>query len=94
MARVSSRELVEWQVYYSLEPFGAERDAAHAGMIASTVANFSGFRKEGTVFKPSDFMIDYARERETSDEELQAKREEELHATLVALATTAASAPA
>jgi hypothetical protein len=90
MRRMSARELAEWRVYYRLEPFGAERDAAHAGVISATVANFSGFRRSGDVFKPSDFMVDYldAPEPEPSEEQrekLQAQRELALYAGLVAL---------
>jgi hypothetical protein len=90
MTRISAREFVEWRAYYSLEPFGAERDAAHAGVISATVANFYGFRKPGDVFKPSDFMVDYldAPEPEPSEEQrekLQAQRELALYAGLVAL---------
>jgi hypothetical protein len=89
MQRLTSRELMEWQVYYGLEPFGQERDAAHAGMIASTVANFSGFRKDGLVYKPSDFMVDYARDRELSEEDqakLQDMKTQQLHDFLSSLA--------
>jgi len=90
MRRISARELAEWRGYYSLEPFGAERDAAHAGVISATVANFSGFRRQGDIFKPSDFMVDYlkAPEPELSEEErekVQAQRELALYAGLVAL---------
>jgi hypothetical protein len=89
MRRMSARELAEWRVYYRLEPFGAERDAAHAGVISATVANFSGFRRSGDVFKPSDFMVDYlqAPEELTEEQEAerQAAREMELYRALVAL---------
>lgn len=36
---MSSVEFAEIMAYYTLEPWGAERDNLHAGLIASTVAN-------------------------------------------------------
>lgn len=39
--------------YYSLEPFGQERDNFHAGVVASTMANVHSKRR----FKPDDFML-------------------------------------
>jgi len=92
MRRLSARELVEWQIYYTLEPFGAERDAAHAGIIASTVANFSGHSK--SALKPSDFIVQYdqIREHEMTREEqaaVQMKRERELFDYLRSVAVPA-----
>jgi len=87
MRRISARELAEWRAYYSLEPFGAERDSAHAGVISATVANFSGFRPQGHVYKPTEFMVDYLGEPETEEqrENRQAQAELALYAGLVAL---------
>lgn len=92
---MSAREFVEWQAYYALEPFGAERDAAHAGVIASAIGNFSGLRKSQTALKPSDFMVQYdaVREDEMSAEDqaaLQQRRERELYEGLHALAIQSA----
>ncbi|HEX4499858.1 MAG TPA: hypothetical protein VH187_01625 [Scandinavium sp.] len=89
MRRMDSREFVEWQLYYALEPFGAERDAAHAAIVASTVANYSGFAKEPT--QPKDFIARYDRVDESEmtpaqQHELQAKREHDLYEGLHALA--------
>jgi hypothetical protein len=54
LARIDSKELAEWMVYYSLDPFGNERGDLQAGIIASTVANANSGK--GRAFQPSDFM--------------------------------------
>lgn len=50
---MSYSELVHWQAYCNLEPFGQERENMHAGIIASTIANVNSKK----TFKPADFMI-------------------------------------
>ena len=39
---LGSGELTEWKAYYSIEPFGQERDNWNTAVIAATVANYSG----------------------------------------------------
>ena len=39
---LGSGELSEWKAYYSIEPFGQERDNWNTAMVAATVANYSG----------------------------------------------------
>ena len=69
LARVSARELSEWQAYYTLEPWGEERDDLRAGIIASVVANVHR-SKGGKTWKPSDFVLEFQpREREPQTEE-------------------------
>jgi len=55
----------EYMEYYSLSPFGEERDNLHAGMIAAVIAN-SNRGKRSKALSISDFMFksDYDRERE------------------------------
>jgi hypothetical protein len=48
-------QLIEWLAYYTIEPFGEERDDVRAGIVASTIANTQR-RKGKKAFKPSDFM--------------------------------------
>lgn len=55
LARISSRELTEWQAYYTLEPFGARQGYVQAAIVASTVANVNR-GKDSRPFKPEDFM--------------------------------------
>ena len=49
--RMSARELTEWMIYYSIEPFGPPREDYRAAMQASTVANVNGHK-----MKPADFI--------------------------------------
>lgn len=37
LSKISAQELVEWQMYYQLEPFG--EDNRNAGLIAASVYN-------------------------------------------------------
>ena len=48
-------ELLEWMIFYRLEPFGDERADLRAGIVASTVAN-ANRGKRGRSLKPTDFM--------------------------------------
>jgi len=81
---MSSHELTEWKVYEVVEPFGEARADLRAGIIAATVANFSGNRAKGSkALSPLDFMpllkpvTERDRRRETRDRlrELSAQME-------------------
>lgn len=61
LASMSNREFVEWQAYFRLEPFGAERADLRAGIVAATVANVAGGRRKGQAVKPGDFMPDFTK---------------------------------
>lgn len=52
---MSARTFVEWQAYYSIEPFGPEAEYWRAGMIAAMIANVNR-KKNQQPFKPEDFM--------------------------------------
>ena len=62
--RISSRELSEWMAYYMLEPFGAERDNLHAGLVAAMVHNVNRDPKRGKPADPKDFMLEFGIEEE------------------------------
>lgn len=49
-------EMAEWELFYSLEPFGTWRDNMHAGIIASLLANIHR-GKSTKRFTPQDFML-------------------------------------
>lgn len=55
LSRMDSRELAEWAAYYSIEPFGEERDDLRAGIVASVIANVNR-GKSSKVYEPQDFM--------------------------------------
>ena len=54
LARIDSLELAEWMAYYTLDPWGTQRDDLQAGIIASTIANANSGK--GRAFQPIDFM--------------------------------------
>lgn len=69
--RISSRELVEWQAFGLLEPFGEHRADLRSGIIASTIANANrDAEKHPEPYKPQEFMPGY----ETRDYTLQEVR--------------------
>ena len=49
------REFIEWQAYYTLEPWDEVRADWRAGMLASVYANVNRDPKK-KASKPSDFM--------------------------------------
>lgn len=48
---MSSKELTEWMVFYSIEPFGGAREDYRAALISSITANVHGAK-----VKPDDFI--------------------------------------
>lgn len=57
---MSWTQFVMWQRYYSLEPFGEERDDLRAGVIASTMANIHRDRdKHPEAFQAAEFVLKY-----------------------------------
>lgn len=60
LSRIPSQLLTEWMAYYSLEPFGQERDNMHAGLVASAVYNVNrDQKKQRKAFQPGDFMLEF-----------------------------------
>lgn len=56
MSTISSRELVEWQLYDELEPFDARADL-RAGTITAMIANVNRDpSKRADPYTPSDFF--------------------------------------
>lgn len=54
--RISQHELVEWQLYYELEPWGGEWENMLAGLITAAIYNVNRDAKRKP-FKPSDFLF-------------------------------------
>jgi hypothetical protein len=52
---MDSLEFAEWMAYYAAEPFGAERDNFHAGIVAAMVRNVNTIK--GSPVRPADFML-------------------------------------
>lgn len=55
LARMSSRQLTEWMIFYQLEPWGEKRADLRAGIVAATVANVHRGKKDKAL-KAEDFM--------------------------------------
>ena len=56
LCRLTARELREWELYYSLEPFGEQRADMRAALIAMTTAQVMGGKKAQKL-KLRDFML-------------------------------------
>jgi len=70
LARISGRELAEWQAYFRLEPFGEERADLRAAIVAATVANTARDRKRRRrPFQAAEFMPHFERKAQQSWEE-------------------------
>jgi hypothetical protein len=57
LGEMTCREFDEWLAYYSVAPWGPERDSLHAGIIAS--AAVAPHCKANQAPKPKDFMPDF-----------------------------------
>jgi hypothetical protein len=59
--QMQSSELLEWMVFFGLEPWGSVRDDYRAGVVASTLVNINGGKKGGKASQPDDFFPLYSR---------------------------------
>lgn len=66
---MSASEYLEWQEYYSLEPFGEERADLRAGIIASTIYNVN--RGKNRALKPEDFMPKFKTKKQSTKQLLK-----------------------
>jgi Protein of unknown function (DUF4035) len=71
LAKITGKQLAEWQAYDRLDPFGYERLDLHAGIIASTDANINRGKK-GTAYEVSDFMPHFGPRKRKTREQLKA----------------------
>ena len=84
LATVSSIELSEWMEFDRLEPFGDGRADLRAGIIASTVANYSGKTlKEDISLNPSDFMPYQERPKEACKDQAILDTDSEAQSALI-----------
>lgn len=58
LARISSRELVEWMAFDAVEPLGESRADLRMGIVAATVANVNRASNQPAV-APADFVPGY-----------------------------------
>lgn len=58
--------------YYHVEPFGAERDNMHAGIVAATIANANrNPKKQRKAFSFADFILKFTVKKKTPEQMLQ-----------------------
>ena len=70
LSRMSSKELMEWIAFFTLEPFGSEAQFMGHAITASTVANVN--RPKGRkAYKPDEFMPKFEKKEQTVDEMIQ-----------------------
>ncbi len=55
MSQIDSREISEWQAYYSIDPFGDQRADIRMAILASAVVA-PHIERGKTAPKPADFM--------------------------------------
>ena len=69
LARMSSKELTGWMVFYGLEPFGSEAPYIGHAITASTIANVN--RKKGTKpITPEDMMPKFEKPKQQTTDEM------------------------
>lgn len=63
---LSSTELSYWIAYYSLHPFGSDRDNIHSAIISATIANVNRGKNQ-PAFNAEDFMIRNQHDKRKAD---------------------------
>ena len=72
LERIDSRELTEWAVFFSLEPWGAEVEDWRFGMLASVIANANRDpKRRRKPYEPSDFMPRRAVQAEVEEQSVE-----------------------
>jgi hypothetical protein len=72
LSKLSWSEFVEWQMEYTLEPWGERRDDLRAGLMVAPILNM--FIPEGkSKAKASDWLMDFTKEPEPPKTEKQMK---------------------
>jgi len=70
LERTTSKELSEWQAYYSIEPFGEERADLRNAMLCTLVANaMRGKNSKAMTIK--DFMPDFEPKKPMTDNQIK-----------------------
>ncbi len=69
LARVSSKELTRWMIFYEVEPFGSGVPYIGEGIIASTIANINR-QKSKKAYSPEDFVPKFERKKKQSVDDM------------------------
>lgn len=59
--RMSVKEMISWQAYDLIEPFGEDRADLRMGILASVMANVNR-KRNSKAFKPSQFIPKFWKE--------------------------------
>jgi len=68
LSRISSAELTEWMAFYTLEPFGFERDMTGHAITSSTIYNVNRGSKDKAL-DVEDFMPRFQKIKEQTTED-------------------------
>ena len=68
LSRISSAELTEWMAFYTLEPFGFERDMLGHAITASTIYNVNRGSKDKAL-DVEDFMPRFQKIKQQTTED-------------------------
>ena len=60
---IDARELTEWELLESIDPWGQTRDDARAGLLAWVVYATAAKKQGAKELKPSDFTLTYIAQR-------------------------------
>ena len=81
---IDSAELVEWQAYYNLEPWGEQKADIRTGIIASTIANVNR-GKNTKAFSHEDFVLKSRQELEHEARQKKKQSTEQIRKTLIGM---------
>jgi len=80
--RIDSRELSEWQAFFSIEPMPEQRADYRSGVIASVIAN-TNRGKNAKPFEPKDFIPDYDKEPKKEDPKAVKRKVKDTFQTII-----------
>lgn len=81
-------ELLEWEAFYRLEPWGEERMDLRFATLMAIVLNKLNFTKDAKSVMPEDLMPDFAGDRRPQEEEPRELTPEEIREQALALCRT------
>ncbi|MEY8203803.1 MAG: DUF4035 domain-containing protein [Bermanella sp.] len=65
LASLTGLQMLEWEYFYQVEPFGAEVEELRFGNICATLANINRDSKT-KLFNPADFFVTYLKSKPES----------------------------
>jgi hypothetical protein len=71
LASISSRELIEWRLFFEMEPVGERRQDLHAAQIVGTLANIHRGKNQPPI-KLSECLLNFDPPKQQSLEDIKA----------------------